>query len=108
MLQEERARKRVEQLKPKVRFTRFFPTRRVERLSILTAYSFFSPPQLEHDLLISLPRWEQDNSRAFMVNGERVLEVIQAGIDAKEAEKEARKVSSIFSLSFHSSPSSQC
>lgn len=28
-----------------------------------------------------------------MVNGERVLEVIQAGIDAKEAEKEARKVS---------------
>ncbi|KAL7412489.1 microtubule associated protein-domain-containing protein [Mrakia frigida] len=63
MLQEERARKRVEQLKPK----------------------------LEHDLLVSLPRWEEENSRAFMVNGERVLEVIQAGIDAKEAEREARK-----------------
>lgn len=49
--------------------------------------------QLEHELLILLPLWEQEHSRAFMVNGERVLELIQARIDAKEAEKEARKVS---------------
>ncbi|WWD16447.1 hypothetical protein CI109_100873 [Kwoniella shandongensis] len=63
MLREEKLRKRVMILKPKI----------------------------ETDLLSSLPKWEAEHGRPFMVSGERVVTKIQDAIDAKEAAKEAKK-----------------
>ncbi|WRT65761.1 uncharacterized protein IL334_002710 [Kwoniella shivajii] len=63
MLKEEKMRKRVTVLKPKI----------------------------ESDLLSMLPQWEESNGRPFLVSGERVVTKIQDERDAKEAAKEAKK-----------------
>jgi protein regulator of cytokinesis 1 len=48
--------------------------------------------QIETDLLNSLPKWEEANSRPFMVQGQRVIDTIYEAREAKEAAKEAKKV----------------
>ncbi|ODN86599.1 hypothetical protein L198_07294 [Cryptococcus wingfieldii CBS 7118] len=63
MLREEKLRKRVNLLKPKI----------------------------EQELLTLLPRWEEDNGRPFMVAGERVVDKIQMALEEKEMAKEAKK-----------------
>ena len=50
-------------------------------------------PKVEADLLHCLPTWEEANARPFMVNGERVVDKIMEAREAKEAAKEAKKVS---------------
>ncbi|KAL7424666.1 Microtubule bundling protein [Cryptotrichosporon argae] len=63
MLQEERMRKRVEKLKPRI----------------------------EAELLEALPLWEEENGRTFTALGERVIQIIEDTLAAKEAAKEAKK-----------------
>ncbi|KAK8861636.1 hypothetical protein IAR55_002459 [Kwoniella newhampshirensis] len=63
MLREEKLRKRVTILKPKI----------------------------ETELLSLLPKWEEEQGRPFMVSGERVVTKIQDTIEAKEMAKEAKK-----------------
>ncbi|BEJ16879.1 hypothetical protein CspHIS471_0602800 [Cutaneotrichosporon sp. HIS471] len=63
MLQEERMRKRVEKRKPKI----------------------------EADLLASLPAWEEEHGRPFLARGQRVVDIIEDAIAAKEAAREAKK-----------------
>ncbi|TYJ52083.1 hypothetical protein B9479_007318 [Cryptococcus floricola] len=63
MLREEKLRKRVNLLKPKI----------------------------EQELLTLLPRWEEENGRPFMVAGERVVDKIQTALEEKEMAKEAKK-----------------
>jgi protein regulator of cytokinesis 1 len=53
------------------------------------------PVQIEAELLSVLPTWEEANGRPFMVQGYRVVDRIQDAIDAKEAAKEAKKVSAV-------------
>jgi hypothetical protein len=48
-------------------------------------------------LLINLPKWEEANGRAFLVQGERLVEKIIGAREAKEAAKEAKKVSCVSS-----------
>ncbi|WWC96882.1 hypothetical protein V866_003757 [Kwoniella sp. B9012] len=63
MLREEKMRKRVTVLKPKI----------------------------ETELLTMLPQWEETNGRPFLVSGERVITKIEEEREAKEAAKEAKK-----------------
>ncbi|WVW80220.1 hypothetical protein I302_102198 [Kwoniella bestiolae CBS 10118] len=63
MLKEEKMRKRVTLLKPKI----------------------------ETELLAMLPQWEETNGRPFLVSGERVITKIEEEREAKEAAKEAKK-----------------
>ncbi|WWC87953.1 uncharacterized protein L201_002853 [Kwoniella dendrophila CBS 6074] len=63
MLKEEKMRKRVAVLKPKI----------------------------ETELLSMLPEWEETNGRPFLVSGERVITKIEEEKEAKEAAKEAKK-----------------
>ncbi|WVQ93488.1 hypothetical protein IAU59_000562 [Kwoniella sp. CBS 9459] len=63
MLKEEKMRKRVGVLKPKI----------------------------EMELLSLLPTWEEANGRPFLVSGERVVNRIHDEREAKEAAKEAKK-----------------
>lgn len=65
MLKEEKMRKRVEKLKPKI----------------------------EAELLNTLPAWEEENGRPFLAFGDRVVDSIENAIAEKEAAKEAKKVS---------------
>lgn len=64
MLREEKLRKRVNVLKPKI----------------------------EMDLLSLLPTWEEENGRPFMVSGRRVVDRIHDAMEEKELVKEAKKV----------------
>lgn len=43
-------------------------------------------------MLKLLPQWEKEAKRPFLIRGERVVDVIQDAIEAKEAAKEAKKV----------------
>jgi protein regulator of cytokinesis 1 len=43
-------------------------------------------------LLQALPAWEQEHQRPFCINGERIIETIQAALDAKQAEKDLKQV----------------
>ncbi|OCF56492.1 hypothetical protein L486_05342 [Kwoniella mangroviensis CBS 10435] len=63
MLKEEKMRKRVTVLKPKI----------------------------ETELLAMLPEWEETHGRPFLVSGERVITKIEEEREAKEAAKEAKK-----------------
>ncbi|OXG27394.1 hypothetical protein C360_06189 [Cryptococcus neoformans Bt15] len=63
MLREEKLRKRVNVLKPKI----------------------------EMDLLSLLPTWEEENGRPFMVSGRRVVDRIHDAMEEKELVKEAKK-----------------
>lgn len=68
MLREEKLRKRVNVLKPKI----------------------------EMDLLSLLPTWEEENGRPFIVSGRRVVDRIHDAMEEKELVKEAKKVSLFF------------
>lgn len=68
MLREEKLRKRVNVLKPKI----------------------------EMDLLSLLPTWEEENGRPFMVSGRRVVDRIHDAMEEKELVKEAKKVCPLF------------
>jgi protein regulator of cytokinesis 1 len=50
-------------------------------------------PRVEEEMLRMIPAWEEAEGRPFMVQGERVVERIWAGIAVKEAAKETKKVS---------------
>ncbi|KAE8539597.1 hypothetical protein D1P53_003531 [Cryptococcus gattii VGV] len=63
MLREEKLRKRVNGLKPKI----------------------------EMDLLSLLPMWEEENGRPFIVSGRRVVDRIHDAMEEKELVKEAKK-----------------
>ncbi|WVN90704.1 uncharacterized protein L203_105946 [Cryptococcus depauperatus CBS 7841] len=63
MLREEKLRKRVNVLKPKI----------------------------EMELLSLLPTWEEEHGRPFLVSGERVVSKIHDALEAKELAKEAKK-----------------
>ncbi|KIR82401.1 hypothetical protein I306_00513 [Cryptococcus gattii EJB2] len=70
MLREEKLRKRVNGLKPKI----------------------------EMDLLSLLPTWEEENGRPFIVSGRRVVDRIHDAMEEKELVKEAKKVSLFFHM----------
>lgn len=44
-------------------------------------------------MLSMIPAWEEANGRPFVVQGERVVDKIHEALEAKEAAKEAKKVS---------------
>ncbi|KAF8586752.1 hypothetical protein K439DRAFT_916927 [Ramaria rubella] len=48
-------------------------------------------PRLEKDLMVSIPTWEDEYRRPFLVNGVSILGVLSETIDAAEAGKENRK-----------------
>lgn len=48
--------------------------------------------QIEAKLLQALPAWEKDHQRPFCINGERIIETIQATLDAKQAAKDLKQV----------------
>ena len=48
--------------------------------------------QLEKELMISVPTWEDEYRRPFLVNGVSILEVLSDTINASNAGKENRKV----------------
>ena len=48
--------------------------------------------QLETELRHSIPAWEQQNGRPFLVNGVRFIDELDAKIEAEAAEKESKKV----------------
>jgi hypothetical protein len=49
--------------------------------------------QLEAELLREVPLWEEDNDLDFLVDDIRIVEIIMLEQEAKDAEKEAKKVS---------------
>lgn len=49
--------------------------------------------QIEMELLTSVPIWEEEHGLPFNALGERVVETIENALAAKEAAKEAKKVS---------------
>jgi hypothetical protein len=51
-----------------------------------------STMQLEKDLMLSIPTWEDEYGRPFLVNGVSIFEVLTETINASEAGKENRKV----------------
>ncbi|KAI5477642.1 microtubule associated protein [Pseudohyphozyma bogoriensis] len=63
LLREEKARKRVATLKPK----------------------------LESELRVLIPNWEEEHGRPFLVNGSRFLDDLEAKLEAEAAEKESKK-----------------
>lgn len=86
-------RKRVTILKPKVRWLRPLDSPALGVWRRLTGS--LDPPlwlQIEAKLLQALPAWEKEHQRAFCINGERIIETIQAALDAKQAEKDLRHV----------------
>ncbi|ORX35209.1 microtubule associated protein-domain-containing protein [Kockovaella imperatae] len=48
-------------------------------------------PKVENDLLVLLPQWESEHQRPFTVNGISIVEQIYEAREAKEAAKEAKK-----------------
>jgi protein regulator of cytokinesis 1 len=80
LLREEKLRKRVQILKPRVSYIR-------------QAGWAVADCQIEGELLKLLPRWEIEAGRPFLIRGERVVDTIQNALEAKEAAKEAKKVS---------------
>ncbi|KAK4690059.1 Ase1/PRC1/MAP65 family protein, partial [Tremellales sp. Uapishka_1] len=48
-------------------------------------------PRVEMDLLSLLPTWEEANGRPFLVGGKRVVEMIHDALEEKELAKEAKK-----------------
>ncbi|KAF8496347.1 microtubule associated protein-domain-containing protein [Gautieria morchelliformis] len=48
-------------------------------------------PRLEKDLMLSIPTWEDEYDRPFLVNGVSIFEVLSETINASEAGKENRK-----------------
>lgn len=48
-------------------------------------------------MLSMIPAWEEANGRPFVVQGERVVDKIHEALEAKEAAKEAKKVSFVIS-----------
>jgi hypothetical protein len=59
---------------------------------------FQADDQIEGELLKLLPQWETEAKRPFLIRGERVVDVIQDAIEAKEAAKEAKKVCACLEL----------
>lgn len=77
-------RKRVKKEKPKV-----CPTLSLTSSNKTKAMSANS--QLEHELLQTIPVWENQRNRPFLVNGIRVVDVLMESVEA-DAGKENRKV----------------
>ena len=48
--------------------------------------------QLEKDLMVSIPTWEEEYRKPFLVNGVSIYEVLSETMNASEAGKENRKV----------------
>ncbi|KAJ3534779.1 hypothetical protein NMY22_g6771 [Coprinellus aureogranulatus] len=51
-------------------------------------------PRLEQDLLVSIPAWEQETGKPFLVHGQMILQVIMEAVSAKEQENAKRKTRS--------------
>ncbi|KAF9451602.1 hypothetical protein P691DRAFT_699098 [Macrolepiota fuliginosa MF-IS2] len=47
-------------------------------------------PRLEQDLLVSIPAWEQDTSRPFLVHGESFLQMLTETVAAADQENKRR------------------
>ncbi|KAF9067284.1 microtubule associated protein-domain-containing protein [Rhodocollybia butyracea] len=47
-------------------------------------------PRLEQDLLASIPAWEEDTGRPFLVHGESILRVLQELVSANDQENRRR------------------
>jgi protein regulator of cytokinesis 1 len=80
LLREEKMRKRVSKEKPRVSI---FDSTRCERKSDDSI-------QLERDLLSSIPVWEQETGRLFLVHGERILEMLLEAVAAADQENKRR------------------
>ncbi|KAL4266299.1 MAP65/ASE1 family protein [Pleurotus pulmonarius] len=48
-------------------------------------------PRLEQDLLASIPSWELENGRPFLVHGESVLQILMETVSAADQENAAKK-----------------
>jgi hypothetical protein len=84
LLQEEKMRKRLGILKPKVGL----------RLPATTEYPIAQnifDRQLEAELMREVPLWEEEHNMDFLVDDIRIVEIILLEQEAKEAEKEAKK-----------------
>ena len=90
MLREEKLRKRVGVLLPKVSVRATFHPNLESLLDKRGGMLTFG--QVENDILTLLPRWETEHDRPFLVNGISVVDQIYEAREAKEAAKEAKKV----------------
>ncbi|KAF8192990.1 microtubule associated protein-domain-containing protein [Pholiota molesta] len=48
-------------------------------------------PRLEQDLSISIPAWEEDAGRPFLVHGARFMDILNEALDAADQEKENKR-----------------
>ena len=78
LLKEEKLRKRVNMLKPKVSF-------------FMVLGDDNANFQIEMEMLSLLPTWEAEHGRPFTVSGQRVVDKIHDAIEAKEAAKQAKQ-----------------
>jgi protein regulator of cytokinesis 1 len=101
MLREEKLRKRVAVLKPKVSSCDDGPCEQGGCWLDFedTSRSFADTAQLENELLNLLPAWEAESGRPFMRRGQRVADMIHDAREAKVAAVEAKKVSTVVSAS---------
>lgn len=79
-------RKRVQKEKPRVCFS-------IRREMLLNFV------QLEQELLIHVPAWEEENGKPLLVNGIHFLGQLQEAVRAEEAKAESKKVGYRFSIS---------
>lgn len=81
LLREEKMRKRVSKEKPRVRCT----------YMQMSGIHFNASVQLERDLLSSIPLWEQEAGRPFLVHGECILQIITESVSAQDQENLNRR-----------------
>ncbi|KAF9479819.1 hypothetical protein BDN70DRAFT_833821 [Pholiota conissans] len=48
-------------------------------------------PRLEQDLSVSIPAWEEDAGRPFLVHGARFMDILNEALDAADQEKENKR-----------------
>lgn len=81
LLREEKMRKRVSKEKPRVRCT----------YMQMSGIHFNASVQLERDLLSSIPLWEQEAGRPFLVHGECIMQILTESVSAQDQENVNRK-----------------
>lgn len=83
LLREEKMRKRVSKEKPRV-------SNFSKRYTVTDALNDSFSTQLEQDLLTSIPAWEEETGRPFLVHGESFLEMLMETVTAADQENKRR------------------
>ncbi|KAJ3486631.1 hypothetical protein NLI96_g4098 [Meripilus lineatus] len=83
LLREEKMRKRVTREKPRVSIKK--------NPLFVQLVTHEASPQLERDLLISVPKWEAETGHTFLVNGESVYQILILASENTEKENVSRQ-----------------